>query len=73
MEVNRLVCMYCGACVGTCPNNAIFLHETRIEFGDECNSCGLCYRVCPVGAIEKTDKGEKQGKGGKRIAKKARL
>ena len=67
MEVNRLVCMYCGACVGTCPNNTIFLHETRIEFGDKCNSCGLCYRVCPVGAIEKTDRVKK---GGGKLAKK---
>lgn len=44
--------MYCGACVGTCPDNAIYLHETRIEFSD-CRECGLCVKVCPVGAIDK--------------------
>ena len=52
MSVDRNLCMYCGACVGTCPDNAIFLNETRIEFSD-CRQCLLCLKVCPVGAIDK--------------------
>ena len=52
MTVDRRACMWCGACVGVCPQNAITLHETRIEFYDECNLCATCTRACPVGAID---------------------
>lgn len=53
MEVDNNVCLHCGACVGICPPNALFLHETEtIEFLDNCTDCGLCVWVCPVGAID---------------------
>jgi ferredoxin len=55
MKVNKDMCMYCGACVGTCPDNAIYLDETRIVFS-ECRQCLLCERVCPVGAIDKDER-----------------
>jgi NAD-dependent dihydropyrimidine dehydrogenase PreA subunit len=45
-------CMYCGACVGTCPENAIYLNDVVLEFNSNCNRCGLCVRMCPVGALE---------------------
>jgi len=51
--VDRTMCMHCGACVGTCPQNAMFLHETRLEFLENCNECGICVKACPVGAIDK--------------------
>jgi len=44
-------CLHCGACVGACPENAIFLRETYIEFLPHCTHCKLCIRMCPVGAI----------------------
>lgn len=53
MKVDNNVCLHCGACVGICPPNALFLHETEtIEFLDNCTECGLCVWVCPVGAID---------------------
>jgi ferredoxin len=52
MAVDRRACMWCGACVGICPQNAITLYETRIEFDDECNLCKTCVIACPVGAID---------------------
>jgi len=55
MRVDVSTCMHCGACVGTCPVNAIFLNDTIVEFGDNCTKCGLCVRVCPVGAISMED------------------
>ncbi len=55
MHVNRHMCMYCGACVGTCPKNAITLYETWIEFDDNCIECGICVTACPVGAISMED------------------
>ena len=52
MIVNNQICLHCGACVGACPTNSIFLHETStIEFLPTCTECGLCAMVCPVGAI----------------------
>ncbi|MEW5936409.1 MAG: 4Fe-4S binding protein [Candidatus Thermoplasmatota archaeon] len=51
MIVDSSRCMHCGACVGTCPKNAIFLREVELEFNEDCVRCGLCVRVCPVGAL----------------------
>lgn len=48
-------CMHCGACVGSCPFNAIFLREIILEFNDSCTRCGRCVKVCPVGAITMED------------------
>ena len=53
MIVDNNICLHCGACVGTCPSNAIFLQETStIVFLPGCSECGLCVTVCPVGAID---------------------
>lgn len=45
-------CHHCGACVGTCPRNAIYLNDVLLEFNDNCNRCGTCVKVCPVGALK---------------------
>ncbi len=50
-ELDLEKCMRCGACVGTCPVNAIFLKEHSPEVSSKCTECGLCVRVCPVGAF----------------------
>ena len=63
LSVNRRMCMWCGACVGICPKNAITLHETRIEFYDECDLCGTCLKACPVGAVSMVKTGEKDAVG----------
>jgi len=58
MHVDNSICLHCGACVGTCPENCLFLHETStIEWLDGCTLCGLCEKVCPVGAITFGDSG----------------
>ena len=44
-------CHHCGACVGSCPQNAIFLNDLVLVFNDDCNRCGRCVKVCPVSAI----------------------
>jgi len=46
-------CHHCGACVGSCPKNAIYLNDTVPQFGSECNRCGRCVKACPLGAISK--------------------
>ncbi len=52
MIVNVEKCMHCGACVGSCPQNAIYLNDVVLEFTDDCNCCGRCVRACPVGALK---------------------
>lgn len=53
IQINRPQCLWCGTCVGVCPEYAITLYETRIEFDDRCVNCGLCVKACPVGALDK--------------------
>jgi NAD-dependent dihydropyrimidine dehydrogenase PreA subunit len=55
ITVDQSMCMRCGACVGTCPVNAMTLEETRITVSDECIGCNLCLRTCPVGALDETE------------------
>lgn len=53
IESSGQLCIYCGACVGVCPLNCIYLDETRITFDEKiCTRCEICVRACPVGAIE---------------------
>lgn len=52
ITVDQSICMRCGACVGCCPVNAMFLEEFLVTVNDECIDCGLCTRCCPVGALE---------------------
>ena len=51
MIVSIEKCMHCGACVGSCPQNAIYLNEVVPEFNEDCNKCGRCVLVCPAGAL----------------------
>ncbi len=46
-------CVYCGACVGVCPVQALVLKDTRIVVDKaKCINCGACVSICPVGAME---------------------
>ena len=53
MKIDGNICVACGACVGTCPVNAIsFNAEGKAEINqDICVKCGACAGVCPVNAI----------------------
>ena len=46
-------CIFCGACVGVCPTNAMFLEYNNrdIWIDENCTDCLLCVRICPVGAL----------------------
>ncbi len=52
-ELEMEKCMRCGACVGSCPANAIFLKEHTLEINDDCTGCGICIKACPMGALYK--------------------
>jgi S1-C subfamily serine protease/ferredoxin len=44
-------CIACGACIDTCPVNAISEGEFYKINPDECTDCGMCAEVCPTEAI----------------------
>jgi len=47
-------CTHCGACINTCPTDALSMDaETReVSFEpDECVACGICVPVCPPRAM----------------------
>ena len=46
-------CHHCGACVGSCPKNAIYLNDLVLSFNKDCNLCLRCVKTCPVAAIQK--------------------
>ncbi len=52
-DLARDTCIFCGACVGVCPTNAMFLeyNDRDIWIDENCTDCLLCVRVCPVGAL----------------------
>ncbi len=45
-------CIGCGACVVTCPSNAIYIEGTAQLDKDTCIGCGMCVVTCKEGAIE---------------------
>jgi len=73
---DTLKCAGCGACVASCPLNAIHYPEgSEVPIFDGlCSSCGICYSVCPHAMdeviLEKLNSkmpGENQNKSGKYI------
>ncbi len=53
MIIDKDACISCGACIETCPVEAIsFDADTKAEINqDLCIHCGACKNVCPTNAI----------------------
>ena len=52
LTIDAWLCHACGACVGICPTNALFLFDLTLRVNqDRCSQCGTCARACPVGAL----------------------
>ena len=53
IKIDKDLCIGCGACIVTCPNNALQLNsEGKCECQNEfCLEYETCISVCPVGAI----------------------
>jgi NAD-dependent dihydropyrimidine dehydrogenase PreA subunit len=49
--VNKDTCTGCGACVDTCPVDAIEMDGDVAVVSDACIDCGQCVDECPVEAI----------------------
>lgn len=52
-EVNKDICVACGACTKVCPRNAIQIWKGCYAEVDEavCIGCGICAKTCPAGCI----------------------
>ena len=52
LRVRRDLCLGCGLCVESCPQQAISIVLTTAEINQsQCNQCFLCFEVCPQWAI----------------------
>jgi Fe-S-cluster-containing hydrogenase component 2 len=53
MVINQEICNGCGACVGACPNEAIFLRDGKALIDQtKCSLCQVCVAACPTGALQ---------------------
>ncbi|MDR3195935.1 MAG: 4Fe-4S binding protein [Endomicrobium sp.] len=51
-QIDKNICVGCGACEGDCPVLAIERKDDKYEINaDVCVSCGACESTCPVSAI----------------------
>lgn len=50
VRIKKDVCVGCFACVGFCPEGAMFPYTGSAQ-AFKCIACGLCARDCPTGAI----------------------
>ena len=63
----RDTCDFCGACVGTCPVDAICLARADLKIDhDTCINCDFCVDVCPSRSLEQND--PRPRKGNRRVA-----
>ena len=50
--VDKDICTGCGACVDSCPVEAITMEDdVAVIDADACVDCGACVGECPVEAI----------------------
>lgn len=50
-RVDKEKCTGCGACIESCPVNAITIKDNKAEISDSCLECGVCVNQCPTGAL----------------------
>lgn len=46
--IRGLECTGCGACLGSCPSNALLIVNQKISIDTKCSSCMNCFKVCPI-------------------------
>jgi ferredoxin len=47
-------CTACGACIATCPEDALLAAPMRPDVvADRCTECLACIEVCPTDAISR--------------------
>ncbi|RLC52911.1 MAG: ferredoxin [Candidatus Cloacimonadota bacterium] len=52
VTINKETCIGCGACIDTCPVEALTMVDDKaVVDEDKCVDCGACIEACPVEAI----------------------
>ena len=51
IEIEKELCIGCGACVKDCPGKALAIEEGKAVYKRECIHCGHCVAICPVNAV----------------------
>ncbi|KQC10325.1 MAG: ferredoxin [Candidatus Cloacimonas sp. SDB] len=52
VNINEETCIGCGACIDTCPVEALEMVDDKAKVDpDKCVDCGACIDACPVSAI----------------------
>ena len=52
LRIKKDLCLGCGLCVESCPQQAILIVATTAAINQgRCNQCRLCLEVCPQVAI----------------------
>ena len=46
--IRGLECTGCGACLGSCPSQALHVEDEKFIMNTSCTSCMLCFDVCPI-------------------------
>ena len=56
-QINTENCVACGACVKTCPRNALSIINGSFAKVNRnaCIGCGLCAKQCPTNSISIAD------------------
>ncbi len=57
IELDRDLCVDCGACTSVCPTGALRINRRTGEvelYPDQCVACGMCVIACPRRAISLT-------------------
>ena len=50
-KVRKELCLGCGLCLQSCPQDAITLDDYAEIDNTRCNGCGMCVENCARGAI----------------------
>lgn len=52
VNINKETCIGCGACIDTCPVEALVMENDKaVCDAEKCVDCGACVDSCPVEAI----------------------
>ena len=51
VKIDETICVGCGVCADTCPQQALSVDEVAKVDEEVCIECGICVDECPAEAI----------------------